>query len=282
MAYTQAITLNDGHAVPQLGFGVFKARPEDTAAAVATALACGYRHIDTAKAYNNEEAVGAGMKASGLPREEIFLTTKLWDEDVMKRRPRAGLEASLRRLGTDYVDLYLIHWPVDGYVEAFAELVKLRDEGLIRSAGVCNCNQHHLDALLHAGDVPPAVDQIECHAYFPQQDLVTFCQRQGIAVEAWAPLGGENSHGELLRDPVVRQIAFKHARTPAQVLLCWQRARGVIVLPKSVHRERIEANARIFDWDLDDDDRRQLATLNRGHRLGLDPETRTPCPVLPR
>lgn len=274
MDLTTSVKLNDGHEIPQLGFGVFRAQAGDeTYRAVIKALDIGYRHLDTAMIYGNEESVGKALYDSGLKRHEVFITTKLWNDDIRKGNIRTALEASLARLKLDYVDLYLIHWPADGYVKAYLEMVKLREEGLIKSIGVSNFHEHHLNDIFNETDICPAVDQIECHPHLPQHKLIEFCTSKGIAVEAWSPLGGQNANGALINDPVILRIAEKYGKSGAQILIRWQLQRGVIVLPKSVHAQRIEQNAQVFDFALDDEDFKLIEGLNNGLRYGSDPET---------
>ncbi len=264
------ILLNDGRSIPQLGLGVFQTRDgEETANAVYWALEAGYRHIDTAKIYANERGVGEGMRKSGLARGEIYLTTKLWNEDIRKGRAREALAESLEMLGTDYVDLYLIHWPAVGYEKAWMEL--LQAEGKIRTIGVSNFHEHHLDSLARTAKVVPAVNQIEAHPYFNNQKLIDLCAARGIAVQVWSPLGGTG--GNLLQDAVLAGIAVKYGRTPAQIVLRWDLQRGVIVLPKSVHRERIASNGEIFDFELSREDMERINALERGERVGANPDT---------
>ncbi|MBO6258654.1 MAG: aldo/keto reductase [Succinivibrio sp.] len=274
MDLKSTLKLNDGNEIPLLGFGVFRAAEgEETYQAVIKALDIGYRHLDTAMIYGNEVSVGKALYDSGLKRQEVFVTTKLWNDDVRKGNIRSALEASLARLKLDYIDLYLIHWPADGYVKAYLEMIKLKEEGLIKSIGVSNFHEHHLNDIFKATDVCPAVDQIECHPHLPQHKLIKFCADKGIAVEAWSPLGGQRSQGALINDPLILKIADKYGKSGAQVLIRWQLQRGVIVLPKSVHAQRIEQNAQVFDFSLDSEDLELIETLNNGQRYGSDPET---------
>ncbi|MCR5083995.1 MAG: aldo/keto reductase [Succinivibrionaceae bacterium] len=274
MDINTTLALNDGHRIPLLGFGVFRAQDGDeTYRAVLTALANGYRHLDTAMIYGNEESVGRAIRDSGIPRDEIFVTTKLWNDDVRSGKVRPALEASLGRLGLDRVDLYLVHWPADGFVKAYLEMVKLRDEGLITSVGVSNFHVSHLKRLFAQTDVIPVVDQIECHPYLQQRDLIAFCAGHGIGVEAWAPLGGQGSGGDILHNPTMEAVARRHEVTTAQVALRWQLQRSVVILPKSVHEERIRANADLYGFELDGEDERLIMGLNEGVRFGSSPDT---------
>jgi 2,5-diketo-D-gluconate reductase A len=275
-AITQSIPqieLNDGRQIPQLGFGVFQIPPEETTQAVAHALRTGYRHIDTAAAYRNEAQVGEAIRASGLDREEVFVTTKLWNTDHDRDRALRAFERSLERLGDDYVDLYLIHWPVPTrgkYVEAWETLVELHDQGRARSIGVSNFEIAHLERSIEATGVVPAVNQIELHPRFQQRQLRRVHSQRRIVTEAWSPLG----QGVLLKNETVTRIAEAKHRTPAQVILGWHIQLGNVVFPKSVTPTRIEENARIFDFELDDEDMEAIASLDSPNgRMGGDPAT---------
>ena len=264
--------LNDGNRIPQLGFGVFQVPSEDTAEAVTRALETGYRLIDTAAAYGNEAGVYQGLKASGLDRGEVFITTKLANPDQGRDRARRAFQQSLERLGSDYIDLYLIHWPIptkDLYVETWETLCQLRDEGRLRSVGVSNFQPEHIDRIVDATGVVPAVNQIELHPRLQQPELRRYDSERGITSEAWSPLG----KGELLDDPVIEEIAVAHDRTPAQVVLRWHIQLGTVVIPKSVTPSRIKENLQVFDFELSDDDMRRLSELDRGERTGPDPDT---------
>ncbi|WEV41532.1 aldo/keto reductase [Bifidobacterium sp. ESL0682] len=266
------ITLNNGITIPQLGLGVFQTpEGETTANAVDVALRSGYRHIDTAKVYGNEKSVGEGMRRFGLPRHDIFLTTKLWNEDIRAGRTREAFYESLDRLGTDYVDLYLIHWPAQGWQQAWEDMVALYNERRIRAIGVCNLQEHHVRELEALGTgVKPAVDQIESSPQFPNQELIDFVKSQDIAVEAYSPLGGTG--GSLLSSPQLAQIGAKYGKSPAQVVIRWHLQRGVIVIPKSTHAERIKQNIDVFDFELSDEEMQQIAGLATGVRTGGDPD----------
>ncbi len=266
------ITLNDGNSIPQVGLGVYKTPPDDTEQAVAAALQSGYRHIDTAALYYNETETGRAVAASGLPREDVFLVTKLWNSDQGYDSTLAAFDASIGRLGVDYLDLYLIHWPVparNAYVDTFKAFAHLRDQGRIRSIGVCNFAPEHLKILIDGTGIVPAVNQIELHPMLPQQELRELHAQLGIATEAWSPLG----RGSLLTDPVVTGIADHHGKTPAQVLIRWHIQLGNIVIPKSVNPQRIASNFEVFDFELSDDDLASIASLAYGTRLGPDPRT---------
>lgn len=265
------VTLNDGNVMPQFGLGVWKAEPGDAKKAVAEAIKSGYRLIDTAAAYQNEEDVGAAIAESDVPREELFITTKLWNTDHASGNVREALQASLEKLGLDYVDLYLIHWPipmVDKYVEAWKELEQLRDEGLVKSIGVSNFEPEHLKRLADETETVPAVNQIELHPGFNQEELRDYCAEHDILIEAWSPIGG--SEGNLLRDKAVVDIAEKYDKTAAQVVLRWHIQRGFIVIPKSVRPERIRKNFDIFDFELTADEMTTLDNVE-GFRQGPHP-----------
>ncbi|MDD7593314.1 MAG: aldo/keto reductase [Peptoniphilaceae bacterium] len=268
----QAIKLNDGRTIPQIGLGVFRAEEGDeTYNAVKWALENGYRHIDTAMYYFNEESVGRAIRDSGIAREDIFVTTKLWNDDVRAGKTREALEGSLQRLGLDYVDLYLIHWPAEGREKAWAEMEKLQQEGKIRSIGVSNFNPHHLEELAKTATVTPAVDQIESNPYFQNQDVVDYCQQHGIQVEAWSPLGG-SKQTNMREDETVQRIAEAHGKTPTQVIIRWHLQRGLIVLPKSTHEEYIKENIDVLDFELNDEEMAAMKGLERGTRTGSDPD----------
>jgi 2,5-diketo-D-gluconate reductase A len=267
MTTTPAIELNDGHAIPQLGFGVFQIPPEDTAEAVARALEVGYRHIDTAEMYGNERGVGEGVRASGLDRGDVFITSKLNNGYHRPDDARRAFDQTLTDLGTDYVDLFLIHWPLptlyDGdYVSTWQTLEEFRRDGRARSIGVSNFQPAHLERLAAEADVTPAVNQIELHPYFLNEEVRAYGETHGIATEAWSPI----AQGEVLDDPVITGIAGRLDRTPAQVVLRWHIQRGSIVFPKSVTPSRIQENFELFDFELASDDVERITALDRGER----------------
>jgi diketogulonate reductase-like aldo/keto reductase len=271
MSQVPTITLNNGVTIPQLGFGVFLVPDEVTAAAVGDALAAGYRSIDTAALYRNERSVGKAIADSGIPRDELFVTTKLWNNNHAYDAALRAFDASLSRLGLDYVDLYLIHWPApaqDRYVEAWTALEKLLADGRTRAIGVSNFHPAHLRRLLDSASVVPAVNQIELHPNLQQRELRELHSELGIATEAWSPL----ARGGLLADPTVTAVAERHGRSPAQVILRWHLQLGNIVIPKSVTPERIRENIEIFDFALDDEDMAAIGTLEDGGRIGPNPD----------
>ena len=266
------LKLNDGNHMPQLGFGVFQVPQTDTAQAVGHALVTGYRLIDTAAAYGNEAGVRDAVLTSELDRGELFVTTKLRNSDHGRHQVPRAFEQSLEKLGGDYVDLYLIHWPIprkDLYVETWEALCALREEGRVRSIGVSNFQVEHLERIIAATGVVPAVNQIELHPRLQQLELRRFHEERGIATEAWSPLG----KARFLDDPTIERIAADHRRTPAQVVLRWHVQLGNIVIPKSVTPKRIEENFRIFDFELSDEDMRAMFELDREERTGPDPDT---------
>ncbi|MDH6223713.1 MULTISPECIES: aldo/keto reductase [Streptomyces] len=267
------IVLNNGVEMPQLGFGVWQIPDDEAERAVATALEAGYRSIDTAAVYGNEQGTGRAVAASGIPREEIFVTTKLWNSDQGYDSTLRAFDTSLKKLGLDYVDLYLIHWPRPrrgAFVETYKAFEKLHSDGLIRAIGVSNFLPEHLRTLLDATSVIPAVNQIELHPYLQQGEAREFHAEQGIATEAWSPLGSGKG---LLEVPAIVAIAQKHGRTPAQVVLRWHLQTGNIVIPKSVTPSRIKENIEVFDFSLDDEDLAAIRALDEGRRLGADPAT---------
>jgi diketogulonate reductase-like aldo/keto reductase len=267
------LRLNTGAAIPQLGFGTFQLPPEDTAETVGTALDAGYRNIDTAAAYGNEEGVGRAVADSDLSREELFVTTKLWNTDHGRQSALRAFEAGLGRLGLEYVDLYLIHWPVpsqDLYVETWQALQEIHADGRARAIGVSNFEVAHLERLLDEAEIVPAVNQIELHPRLGQSELREFHSEHGILTEAWSPL----AQGELLGDRIVAEIAEAHGRTPAQVILRWHVETGNVVIPKSATPERIRENIDVFDFELSSDEVDRIAELGSGDgRVGPHPES---------
>ena len=270
-----SVELNNGVTMPQFGLGVWQMNEGDEVEeAVLAALKAGYRLIDTAAVYGNEEGVGEAIRKSGVPREEIFVTTKLWNSDQGKDSVRQAFDKSLERLGLDYVDLYLIHWPVPAkglYVETWKEMEKIYADGKARAIGVSNFHPEHLNALLAEAEVVPAVNQIELHPRFPQQILRDYCADKNIHVESWSPIGG--SRGSLLEDPILKRIGNKYGKTPAQVVIRWHIQHGLIVIPKSANPDRIRQNVDIFDFELSDEDMTEIDGLDRAERQGPNPDT---------
>jgi 2,5-diketo-D-gluconate reductase A len=268
--------LNDGNCIPSVGLGVWQTPPETTQQAVYAALQAGYRHIDTAAAYGNEREVGKAVKESGLPREDVFVVTKLANCDQGYDTTMAAFEQSRARLGLDqpgdYLDLYLIHWPAPAlgkFVNTYRAFGALRDLGRIRSIGVSNFEPEHLNTLIDTTGIVPAVNQIELHPLLPQNELREVHAKLGIATEAWSPLG----QGSLLQNPTITAIGKTHGKTAAQVLIRWHLQLGNIVIPKSVNPERIVSNFDVFDFELNDGDMASIASLENGTRLGPDPRT---------
>jgi diketogulonate reductase-like aldo/keto reductase len=267
------VRIADGVEIPVLGLGVYQSRPgEETYAAVRAALEAGYRHVDTARVYGNERDVGRAIRDSGLPPGEVFVTTKLWNADHGYDRALRACDESLTRLGTERVDLYLVHWPVeDVRRETWRAMERLRADGKARAIGVSNYTVRHLEELLGEATVPPAVNQVEFHPFLQQRALLEFCRGRGIQLEAYAPL----VKARRLDHPVLARIAGRHRKTPAQVLVRWCIEREVVVIPKSTRPERIRENAEVFDFRLDAEDLAALDDLDEGFRTSWDP---TPVP----
>ncbi|MEC0712538.1 aldo/keto reductase [Bacillus haynesii] len=268
------ITLNNGTTMPWFGLGVFKVEEgPELVQAVKTAIKHGYRSIDTAAIYGNEEGVGQGiregLKEAGISREDLFVTSKVWNDDLGYDETIAAYEASLEKLGLDYLDLYLIHWPVEGrYNAAWKALETLYEQGRVKAIGVSNFHIHHLEDLLKDAAVKPAINQVEYHPRLTQKELQTFCSSHGIQLQAWSPL----MQGQLLSHPLLKDIADKHGKTPAQVILRWDLQNGVITIPKSTKAERIAQNADIFDFELTIEEMKQIDGLNENTRVGPDPD----------
>jgi len=271
MPSVPSLTFNNGVSIPQLGFGVFLVPPPETAAAVSTALDAGYRHIDTAQGYQNEQGVGEAIARSGIPRGEIFVTTKLVNGQHGYDRTMAAFEASTERLGIDVLDLFLIHWPLpmfDQYVDTWRAFEQLLADGRVSAIGVSNFEIAHLERLANETDITPAINQVELHPDFSQADLRAYHEAHGILTEAWGPLGQNRG---LLDDEGVIAVAEKNERTPAQVVVRWHIQVGNVVIPKSVTPERIRENIDVFDFELDDADMKTFAGLDVGRRLGPHP-----------
>lgn len=263
-------TLNNGVKMPWMGAGVWQINSdEETSRVVQAAIAAGYRRIDTASLYGNERGVGEGIRQSGVARDQIFVTTKVWNDDMRTGRIEEALEKSLQKLGFDYVDLYLLHWPVSGkIIPAWQALERLYREGRVRAIGVSNFMIPHLEDLLSSTRVVPAVNQIEFHPYLQSRALLNYCRGKNIQLEAWSPL---MQGGPLLQNPVLEDIARAHGKTPAQIILRWDLQMGVATIPKSARAERLAANANVFDFALSEAEMRAIAGLDRGQRAGPDP-----------
>ncbi|WIX83614.1 aldo/keto reductase [Amycolatopsis carbonis] len=273
MTSVPVLKLNNGVEMPQLGFGVFQVPPAETKTAVKTALGAGYRSIDTATAYGNEAAVGEALAESGITRDELFITTKLWNSDQGYDQTLRAFDASVAALGLEQLDLYLIHWPLparDKYVATWKALEKLYADDRVRAIGVSNFQPAHLRRILDEGSVVPAVNQIELHPYLVQSQVRAFDAEHGIATEAWSPLA---KGGDLLAESVVTDVAARHRRTPAQVVLRWHLQLGNVVIPKSVTPSRVAENLDVFGFTLTDDDLAALSALDRDGRTGPDPDT---------
>jgi 2,5-diketo-D-gluconate reductase A len=266
------VTLRPEVEIPQLGYGVFQVPPKETEEVVACALQAGYRHIDTAAAYKNEGAVGQAIHASGIPREEIFVTTKCFNDDHGKDKAKRAFKASLERLELEHIDLYLIHWPVpshDLYVETWQAFIELQAEGLVRAIGVSNFQPEHLERIVAETGVVPAINQVELHPYFQQAGLRHEHDELEIVTEAWSPLG----QGLEFEDPAIVGIAEAHSKTPAQAIIRWHLQLGNVVIPKSVTPERIVENFDVFDFELSDAEMEAIRELDAGKRIGPDPDT---------
>lgn len=270
MSAEHVVTLHNGVKMPVLGLGVWRTpEGEVVEQAVETAIRLGYRSIDTAKVYENEVGVGKAIKASGVRREDLFITTKVWNSDQGYEETLAAFEASRERLQLDYLDLYLIHWAVeDKFTETWRALETLYKENKVRAIGVSNFQTHHIDTLLEKAEIVPMVNQVEFHPYLTQNELRAYCKKHNIQVEAWSPL----MQGHFLEEPVIHDIAKKYNRTPAQIVLRWDIQNGVVTIPKSVTPSRIEENANIFDFELEAADVERLNQLNKNHRFGPDPD----------
>jgi 2,5-diketo-D-gluconate reductase A len=271
MVFAPLVEMNDGRSIPVIGFGVWQVPDDVVVDATVKALEVGYRHIDTAYLYHNERGVGEALRRSELDRDDVFVTTKVWNTDHGYDQTLRAFDKSTGLLGIDEVDLYLIHWPTparDVYLESWRALIRLREEGRARSIGVSNFHDAHLRKIIDETGVIPAINQIELHPWLPQTELRDIDARLGIKTEAWSPLGS----GRLIDDPVIAEVSAKHGKSPAQVMVRWSIQLGNIVLPKSVTPERIEQNIDVFDFQLDDADMAAIATLESGRRTGPNPD----------
>lgn len=265
------LPLANGNTIPQLGLGVFQVdNADDVKNSIKWALDAGYRHIDTAAYYGNEQWVGEAIVESGLDRSDLFVTSKLWNNVRGYDETKAEFQATLDRLGLDYLDLYLIHWPAPGYVETWRAMEDLYRDGKIKNIGVSNFEQNQLDDLMSQTEIKPMVDQIETHPYFQQTEMHDYLEKLGIQHEAWSPLGGGKNNA--LDDPVVMKLAAAHDVTPAQVILRWHVQRDEVVIPKSIHQARVAQNRDIFAFGLDEDEMAEMAKLDQGKRVGPDPQ----------
>ncbi|MGD6857451.1 aldo/keto reductase [Bacillus infantis] len=262
--------LHNGVEMPWFGLGVFKVQEgSEVIDSVKAAIKNGYKSIDTAAIYGNEEGVGQAIKESGAPREDLFITTKVWNSEQGYDSALAAFDESLSKLGLEYVDLYLIHWPVKGkYKDTWRALEKLYKDGRVRAIGVSNFHVHHLEDLLETAEIVPMVNQVEYHPHLAQLELREFCKQKGIQLEAWSPL----KQGQLLDEPVITEIAEKHKKSPAQIILRWDLQNEVITIPKSVKEHRIIENADIFDFELSSEDMEKIDALNKNERVGADPD----------
>lgn len=262
--------LHNGVKMPWFGLGVYLSEEgQETINAVKEAIKAGYRSIDTAAFYKNEASVGKAIKEAGVPREELFITTKVWNTDQGYESTLAAFDESLKRLDLDYIDLYLIHWPVkEKYKETWKAMETLYKEGRVRAIGVCNFQIHHLEDLLSAAEIVPMVNQVECHPRLTQKELLHYCQEHHIQLEAWSPLG----RGKMLDEPILKELAGKYHKSVAQIILRWDLQCGIVTIPKSVKKQRIIDNADIFDFELSEEDMNTIDSMNRNHRNGPDPD----------
>lgn len=260
------IIAGQGFSIPQIGLGTFGLKEPH----ILEALRLGYRLIDTAWQYGNEADVGRAVRASGVERGELSVTTKLWTEDIRRRRAREALEESLRNLMTEYVDLYLIHWPAEGFEQAWLEMGKLKAEGKIRALGVSNFQMHHFEKLREVSDGFPAVNQIECHPFFQNREVSDYCRRHGVAVQAWCPLGG--SYARFFEKEIFGDMGKKYQKSPAQIILRWHVQRGMCAIPRSSHPARLRENLEVFGFQLEDADMARIDALDTGRRIGADPD----------
>ncbi|MDR2955625.1 MAG: aldo/keto reductase [Prevotella sp.] len=268
----EKVKLNNGVEMPWVGLGVFRIEDNKEAERVVeTALSVGYRHIDTAMYYLNEEAVGKAIRKSGIPREEIFVTTKMWNDDQRSGKVKEAFDASMKRLDIDYIDLYLIHWPVEGkFIETWKKFEEIYATGKVKAIGVSNFKAHHLEALAKESKITPAVNQIELHPYLIQEDDLNYCKKAGIRTGAWSQFAA-NQTG-LLDEKILTGLAGKYSKSPAQIILRWNYQRGVVTIPKSANEKRMAENLNIFDFSLTDEDIKAINSLNKNMRIGPDPD----------
>lgn len=267
------ISLNNNQTMPVLGLGTYKIgrTDDDVYRAVRSALDIGYRHIDTATLYLNEHAVGKAIRESGIPREELFVTSKLWGSDVLKNNIQGAFAGSLKNMGLDYLDLYLVHWPVKGKLQStWQQMEEIHRSGKVRSIGLSNHQIHHMKEALEGATIQPVVNQVELHPYLPQDELRAYCARQNIVVQAWSPLASNKI--PLLEESILAQIGKKHGKSPAQVVLRWHLQLGVVPLPKSSNADRQRENFQVFDFELSDQEMQQVNALDRDHRTGMHPD----------
>lgn len=270
MSLTDTFTLNNKVDMPKVGLGVYKMNDDqEVINAVQSALDLGYRHIDTASFYENEEGVGKAIQQSGVSREDLFVTTKVWNSEQGYEETLAAFDRSMEKLGLEYLDLYLIHWPVPGkFPETWRALEKLYNEGRVKAIGVCNFMEHHIDELMQTAEVKPMVNQVELHPRVFQKELMDYCKKSDIQMEAWAPIG----RGQYFDAPVLKDLSEKYGKTPAQVILRWHLEHEVIIIPKSSNKKRQEENADLFDFELTSDEVARINDLHTGERIGKHPD----------
>lgn len=265
----QSVTLNNSVEMPQIGLGTFALKEQ----AIVSALQTGYRMLDTAWQYGNEEEVGNAVRHSGIERKDIFITTKLWTDHIRQHAVREAFEDSLRKLQTDYVDLYLIHWPAEGFETAWKVMEELYAEGRVRAIGVSNCHIQHLELLEKVSDVVPAVNQVESHPLFSNEALIQYSRDRGIVPEAWCPLGGSGCYKRVLENPLIAEMARRYNRTEAQIVLRWHIQRGIVIIPRSSDGERQKKNIDVTDFELTAEDMAVIAGIDTGRRIGANPDT---------